>query len=77
VDARVIDRVQWEQAETRVDHWLHDLREHRGLLQDDHCDLRDRGVNLKMDDLMKLDDLMKMDDLMKIYLIFLNFYLRS
>jgi FtsP/CotA-like multicopper oxidase with cupredoxin domain len=57
VDARAIDRVQSEEAETRVDHWLHDLREHRGLLQDDQYDRRDQDVNLKMGDLMKMGDL--------------------
>jgi hypothetical protein len=57
VDARVIDRDLWEVAETRVDHWLHGLREHREWHLDDQYDRRDRDVNLKMDDLMKMDDL--------------------
>jgi hypothetical protein len=61
-----MDRVLQEQAETRVDHWLHDLREHRGLLQGDQYDLRGLDVNQKMDDLMKMDDLN-----------FVSFYLRS
>jgi hypothetical protein len=77
VDARAIDRDLWEVAETRVDHWLHGLREHRELHLGDQYDRHDQDVNLKMDDLMKMVDLMKMDDLMKVYLIFLNFYLRS
>jgi hypothetical protein len=77
VDARVIDRDLWEVAETRVDHWLHGLREHRELHLGGQHDHRGQDVNLKMDDLMKMDDLKKMDVLMKVYLIFLNFYLRS
>jgi hypothetical protein len=52
-----MDRALREQAETLVDHWLHDLREHRGLLQGDRNDLRGLVVNQKMDDLMKMDDL--------------------
>jgi hypothetical protein len=71
VDARVIDRVLWEEAETRVDHWLHGLREHRELHLGDQYDRHGQDVNRKM------DDPMKMDDLMKVYLVFLNFYLRS
>jgi hypothetical protein len=46
-----MDRALREQAETLVDHWLHDLREHRGLLQGDRNDLRGLVVNQKMDDL--------------------------
>jgi hypothetical protein len=61
-----MDRALREQAETLVDHWLHDLREHRGLLQGDRNDLRGLVVNQKMDDLMKMDDLN-----------FVSFYLRS
>jgi hypothetical protein len=57
VDARVIDRVLWEVAETRVDHWLHGLREHRELHLVGQYDHRGQDVNLKMDDLMKMDDL--------------------
>jgi hypothetical protein len=57
VDARVIDRVLWEEAETPVDHWLHGLRAHHELHLDDQYDRRDQDVNLKMDDLMKMDDL--------------------
>jgi hypothetical protein len=51
VDARVIDRVLWEVAETHVDHWLHGLREHRELHLGDQYDRHDRDVNQKMDDL--------------------------
>jgi hypothetical protein len=77
VDARVIDRVLSEEAETRVDHWLHGLREHRELHLGDQYDRHGQDVNLKMDDLMKMNGLMKMNDQMKVYLVFLNFYLRS
>jgi hypothetical protein len=59
VDARAIDRVQSEEAETRVDHWLHDLREHRGLLQDDQYDRRDQDVNLKMGDLNSVNSYLR------------------
>jgi hypothetical protein len=54
VDARVIDRVLSEVAETRVDHWLHGLREHRELHLGDQCDRHDQDVNPKMDDLMNV-----------------------
>jgi hypothetical protein len=66
VDARAIDRDLWEVAETRVDHWLHGLREHRELHLGDQCDRHDQDVNLKTDDLMKVD-----------YLVFQIFSLRS
>jgi hypothetical protein len=64
VDARVIDRDLSEVAETRVDHWLHGLREHHELHLGDQYDRHDQDANQKM-----MDDLMKMDDLI--------FYLRS
>jgi hypothetical protein len=54
VDVRVIDRVLWEVAETRVDHWLHGLREHRELHLGDQYARLDQDVNRKMDDLMKI-----------------------
>jgi hypothetical protein len=66
VDARAIDRVLWEVAETPVDRWLHGLREHRELHLGDQCDRHDQGVNLMMDDLMKIA-----------YLVFQIFFLRS
>jgi hypothetical protein len=70
VDARVIDRAQPEEAETRVDRWLHDLREHRGLLQDDLCGRHDLGVNQKMDGLMKMDDLNSVSSYLRSCLLF-------
>jgi hypothetical protein len=70
VDARVIDRVLSEVAETRVDHWLHGLSEHRELHLGDQYDRHDQDVNRKMDDRM-------MDDRMKVYLVFQIFSLRS
>jgi hypothetical protein len=72
VDARAIDRDLWEVAETRVDHWLHGLREHRELHLGGQYDHRDQDVNRKMNDLMKMDDLMKIA-----YLVFQIFFLRS
>jgi hypothetical protein len=66
VDARVIDRVLQEEAETRVDHWLHGLREHLELHLGDQYDRHDQDVNQKMDDLMKIA-----------YLVFQIFSLRS
>jgi hypothetical protein len=65
VDARVIDRDLSEVAETRVDHWLHGLREHRELHLGGQYDHRDQDVNLKM------------DALMKVYLVVQFFSLRS
>jgi hypothetical protein len=55
-----------------VDHWLHDLLEHRELHQGDQYDLRDLDVNLMMDDRKMMDDLMKIA-----YLVFQIFSLRS
>jgi len=72
VDARVIDRVLWEVAETRVDHWLHGLREHLELHLGDQYDRHGQDVNRRMDDLMKMDELMKIA-----YLVFQIFSLRS
>jgi hypothetical protein len=80
VDARVIDRVLSEVAETRVDHWLHGLSEHRESHLGDQYDRHDQDVNRKMDD-RKMDDRMMddrmKDDRMKIYLVFQIFSLRS
>jgi hypothetical protein len=73
VDARVIDRDLWEVAETRVDHWLHGLREHRELHLGDQYDHRGQDVNLKMDDLMKVYLVVQIFSLRSSFL--LHFYL--
>jgi hypothetical protein len=73
VDARVIDRVLSEVAETRVDRWLHGLREHRELHLGGQYDHRDQDVNRKMDDLMKVYLVVQIFSLRSSFL--LHFYL--
>jgi hypothetical protein len=65
VDERAMDRDLLERDETRVDHWLYDLLEHRESLRGDQHGLHDLGVNQMMDDLKMIS------------LVFLNFSLRS